>query len=143
MSTHQVLVVDDNAGNRDLAIKMLKITGITAVDAAASATECLAAVTARSYDCLLMDISMPEVSGLDLCRLLRGMPGTANVRIVACTAHASPREAQAFLTSGFNDVLTKPFLIDDLKRAICSPVATTTPLSAQQPAIGANPELDR
>ena len=118
MNAPSVLVVDDNSDNRNLALRMLKVIGSAAADQAANAQECLDAVAARSYDCILMDISMPEVSGIDLCKVLRNMPGFESTRIVACTAHAGQHDTQRFLDAGFNDVLTKPFLIADLKRAI-------------------------
>jgi CheY-like chemotaxis protein len=65
-----------------------------------------------------MDISMPEVSGIDLCKTLHTMPTQAGVRIIACTAHASPRDTQQFQQIGFDVVLTKPFLMNDLKLAL-------------------------
>jgi CheY-like chemotaxis protein len=118
MNAPAVLVVDDNAENRNLALRMLKVIGTSAAHQAANAQECLDALALRIYDTVLMDISMPEVSGIDLCRTVRAMPGFETMRIVACTAHASPREKQRFIHAGFNDVLTKPFLIADLKRAV-------------------------
>ena len=118
MNAPSVLVVDDNNDNRKLARRMLQVIGSAVADQAANAQECLDAIAARSYDCILMDISMPEVSGVALCKVVRNMPGFASVRIVACTAHAGAHDKQRFLESGFNDVLTKPFLIADLKRAI-------------------------
>jgi len=118
MTAPAVLVVDDNADNRNLALRMLKVIGASSAHQAANAQECLDALAIRIYDTILMDISMPEVSGIALCKTVRGMPGFETMRIVACTAHASPRERQRFLDAGFNEVLTKPFLIADLKRAI-------------------------
>jgi len=118
MNAPAVLVVDDNADNRNLALRMLKVIGARVADQAANAEECLEALASGTYDTILMDISMPEVSGIELCLTVRRMPGFESVRIVACTAHASVREAKRFHDAGFNDVLTKPFLIADLKRAV-------------------------
>ncbi len=118
MNAPSVLVVDDNNDSRKLALRMLQVIGVAVADQAVNAQECLDAITARSYDCILMDISMPEVSGVDLCKILRNMPGFESVRIVACTAHAGAHDKRRFLDAGFNDVLTKPFMIADLKRAV-------------------------
>jgi CheY-like chemotaxis protein len=118
MNAPAVLVVDDNADNRNLALRMLKVIGASAAHQAANAQECLDALAIRVYDTVLMDISMPEVSGIDLCNTVRAMPGFETMRIVACTAHASTRETQRFLDAGFDYVLTKPFLLADLKRAV-------------------------
>ena len=113
-----VLVVDDSADNRNLAMRMLKVIGASVADQAANAQECLEALSSGTYDTILMDISMPAVSGIDLCKTVRKMPGFESVRIIACTAHANTREAQRFHDAGFNCVLTKPFMIADLKQAI-------------------------
>ena len=118
MNAPSVLVVDDNNDNRKLALRMLQVIGAAVADQAVNAQECLDAITARSYDCILMDISMPDVSGVDLCKVVRNIPRFASLRIVACTAHAAQHDKQRFLDAGFNDVLTKPFLIAELKRAI-------------------------
>lgn len=122
MTALAVLVVDDNLDNRSLAIRMLKVIGVSSSDQAGNAAECLATVAAKRYDTILLDISMPEVSGIELCKMLRAMPALTGVRIIACTAHASPREAQQFQEMGFDGVLTKPFLMSDLKHAL-SPAA--------------------
>ena len=113
-----ILVVDDNADNRKLAERMLKRRGIALIEHAESAAECLRALEARSFDVVLMDISMPEVSGIELCQIVRRAPYGAGMRIVACTAHASKKDAESFVQLGFDGVLTKPFLMEDLYKAI-------------------------
>jgi len=117
-SIDSVLVVDDNADNRKLAERMLKRRGIALVEHADSAAQCLRALELRSFDVILMDISMPEVSGMELCRIVRGRSQDGNTRIVACTAHASKMDTENFVRMGFDGVLTKPFLMDDLYAAI-------------------------
>ena len=118
MNAPAVLVVDDNVDNRSLAVRMLKVIGTSCGDQAGNAAECLEAIGQKHYDAILMDLSMPEVSGIDLCKTLRTMPTQTGVRIIACTAHASPREAQQFEEIGFDAVLSKPFLMNDLKLAL-------------------------
>ena len=118
MNAPAVLVVDDNVDNRSLAVRMLKVIGTSCGDQAGNAAECLEAIGKKHYDAILMDISMPEVSGIDLCKTLRTMPTQTGVRIIACTAHASPREAQQFEEIGFDAVLSKPFLMNDLNLAL-------------------------
>ena len=113
-----ILVVDDNTDNRKLVERMLKRRGIALIAHAQNAAECLRALEVRSFDVILMDISMPEVSGLELCQIVRRHPHGKDVRIVACTAHASKKDAENFLQIGFDSVLTKPFLMEDLYKAI-------------------------
>ena len=113
-----ILVVDDNTDNRRLVERMLKRRGIALIAQAQNAAECLRALEVRSFDVIVMDISMPEVSGLELCQIVRRHPHGKDVRIVACTAHASKKDAENFLQIGFDSVLTKPFLMEDLYKAI-------------------------
>ncbi len=113
-----ILVVDDNVDNGKLAERMLKRRGIAVLEHAHSALECLRALEARSFDVILMNISMPEISGIDLCRMVRRTPHGAATCIVACTAHASQKDAESFVRLGFDRVLTKPFLMEDLYQAI-------------------------
>ena len=113
-----ILVVDDNTDNRVLAARMLKRHGFAVVELADSAANCLTILEARSFDVILMDISMPDVSGVELCQIVRRAPKGADVRIVACTAHASKKDAENFVRMGFDSVLTKPFLMEELYKAV-------------------------
>ena len=120
-----ILVVDDNTDNRRLVERMLKRRGIALIAHAQNAAECLRALEARPFDVILMDISMPEVSGVELCQIVRRQPHGNDVQIVACTAHASKKDAESFLQTGFDSVLSKPFLMEDLYKAIgMDPTAT-------------------
>jgi signal transduction histidine kinase/FixJ family two-component response regulator len=57
---------------------------------------------------IFMDIRMPDINGLDLCRALR-KKYSSSVRFIALTAHVLPEERQSLLQQGFDSVLTKPF----------------------------------
>jgi CheY-like chemotaxis protein len=114
----KVLIVDDDAGNRRLATRMLQRTPSMIVEQAEDGRSCLALAAADRFDVVLLDISMPEMDGMEVCRRLRLMPHYAGVPIVACTAHAGSRDRDEFLRQGFTRVLTKPFLLDELLGAI-------------------------
>jgi CheY-like chemotaxis protein len=66
----------------------------------------MAAKTAFSL--ILLDISMPGLSGEETCTRLRAMPNGASIRIIAYTAHAFPEERERFLEYGFDEILVKP-----------------------------------
>lgn len=60
-------------------------------------------------DLLLLDIGIPNLNGIEVCRCLRADSSTSNVKIVALTAQASPTDREAALEAGMNGFLTKPF----------------------------------
>jgi signal transduction histidine kinase/CheY-like chemotaxis protein len=108
-----VLVVDDVAANRAMAIDMLSQLGFDVVAAVNGRVALDKAQTARP-DCILMDIVMPEMDGLETTHRLRQRPGLADVPIIAMSASASPRDEQKSLTAGMNAFLPKPIDLDQL-----------------------------
>lgn len=103
----KLLVVDDNEVNRLLATMTLGTQGHT-VDEARDGPEALALLAQQRYDCVLLDISMPEMSGYEVCARIRRDPQLASVQVVAYTAHALESERRRMLEVGFDAVLTKP-----------------------------------
>lgn len=109
----RILVVDDNAINRKLAVAILKRRGWLAdeVDSGAAALQSLSQVT---YDGVLLDISMPGLDGVEVCKRIRADPSLAGLRVVAYTAHAMEVEQQRYLEIGFDQVLVKPITMQNL-----------------------------
>ena len=101
------LIVDDVASGRLLAEKYLQRLGWKTISVA-SGEQALATIDAHPFHLVLLDISMPGLSGEETCAGLRALPRGRELRIVAYTAHAFPEERQRFLASGFDDVLVKP-----------------------------------
>ncbi|MGE0011501.1 MAG: response regulator [Azoarcus sp.] len=112
-------VVDDNAINRKLASALLKRLGWSTeeFDGAEPMLERLSTVRPVT---VLLDISMPGVSGLSACELIRENPDWSDLHIVAYTAHAMPYERDRFLAAGFDDILIKPVNLSTMTRAIGS-----------------------
>lgn len=103
--TRRILVVDDNDTNRMLAKALLSRLGWS-VDEANCGEAALQEIAATDYPVVLLDISMPGMSGEETCVEIRkiGKP----MRIIAYTAHAFPEEREKFLAVGFDDILVKP-----------------------------------
>lgn len=120
----KVLIIDDDAGNRRLAARMLARQPQVEVFEADCGLAGLAMGEAHNVDVVLLDISMPNMDGVEVCARLRTMRAYAATPIIACTAHAGTRDHEKFLQQGFTSVLTKPFLIDELYRAIGVEAAT-------------------
>ena len=101
----RVLLVEDNPINALLARTLLKREGAE-VDRAASGQEALAAAAAASYDLILMDLRMPDMSGVEAARELRARG--IRTPIVALTAEAFEDDRRAALAAGMDDFLVKP-----------------------------------
>lgn len=113
----KILIVDDQEANRLLPAVVLSQRG-HAVAEADSGEAALAWLAQERPDCVLLDISMPGLSGEDVCRRIRADERLRGVRLVAYTAHAMPEEGRRFLAAGFDDVLIKPISLDSLFRAV-------------------------
>ncbi len=104
-----VLVVEDQELNRQIVQEMLEAIGVVchlANDGREAVR--LALDPLRHYELVLMDLQMPEMSGLQACREIRRHLDRDRLPIVALTAHAYQTERQHCLDAGMNDYLTKP-----------------------------------
>ena len=104
----RVLVVEDNATNRMIAVKLLESLGAsaqTAVDGASG----VAAAGAGGFDLILMDIQMPDMDGLEACRRIRSQGGPcAEAPIIALTANVLAHQRDTYLAAGMDGVVGKP-----------------------------------
>jgi PAS domain S-box-containing protein len=108
----RVLLAEDNAVNRKVALHMLKRLGYRA-DVATNGAEAVAALRQHSYDIVLMDVHMPVMDGLEATRQIR-REGFEQPWVIAITANAMPGDRASCLRAGMNDYLTKPLKIDEL-----------------------------
>ncbi|WP_448189550.1 response regulator [Azospirillum sp. sgz301742] len=104
-----VLVVDDEPLNRMIIEALLQKGGFRNVACAVDGAEALAFVQARTPACILLDVMMPEVDGLEVCRRLRADPRYARVPIIIQTAMTSREDRRAAFAAGASDVVAKPY----------------------------------
>lgn len=110
----RILVVDDHEANRVLLRDILELDGHVAV-LAGSGSEALALAAADSeLDLVLLDVNMPGMDGLEVCRRLRADPATASLPIILVTALAERAHRLDGIAAGANDYLTKPIDRPDL-----------------------------
>jgi PAS domain S-box-containing protein len=107
-STARILLAEDNPANQ-MVIKTILEFANQKVDIVANGLEALVAVSTRPYDLVLMDISMPEMDGMESTRMIRQLSEEKNkIPIIALTAHALSGDRERFLAAGMDDYLTKP-----------------------------------
>lgn len=105
--TGRILIVDDVATNR-IVMKVKLAAACYAVDQASCGSEALAAARDGQPDLILLDVLMPDMSGLEVCRLLKQDPATAEIPVILITALADHANKMAGLRAGADDFLTKP-----------------------------------
>ena len=104
----RLLLVDDEDGIRLLCRHVLR--SLTAeIDEAATGAAALEAAASRSYDLVLLDVNLPDMSGFDVLKCLREGPTGPRLRILLFSGAAPPDEMAKMLLAGADDFLTKPF----------------------------------
>ena len=104
----RVLVVEDDRHIRDLVVLHLQLEGLTAVPAA-DGTEGLRLAKADPFDLLILDVMLPELDGVTVCRAVRRESLNGDVPILMLTARREEADKVLGLESGADDYLTKPF----------------------------------
>ena len=116
----RILLVEDNVVNQMVAKGILEKFGLH-TDVVGNGKEAIAALKSIAYDLVLMDVRMPELSGIETTILVRnGRTGSRNteIPIVALTAHARTDDRDACLRAGMNGYVSKPIDPRDLYEAI-------------------------
>ena len=103
-----VLVADDDADIRDLVAFKLEQAGLEVV-AAEDGQAALEQARARRPRLAVLDVSMPGLSGIDVCRMLRSDPATAGMLIIMLTARVQAQDVEGGFSAGADDYVTKPF----------------------------------
>lgn len=114
----KVLHVDDDPMNLRVVQEILSAFGHTAV-LAASGQEALDLFADERFDVVLLDIHMPEMSGLEVLQRMRASPGPERkTPVIALTADVLTRRPQEYVALGFNDFVPKPILVSGLIAAL-------------------------
>jgi len=107
----KVLVVDDDAAVRNSLDRALRLNGYE-VDLAVDGVDALNQLTAHTHDAMVLDVLMPNIDGLEVCRRLRAVGD--RTPILMLTAQDGVTERVAGLDAGADDYLPKPFALDEL-----------------------------
>jgi phosphate regulon transcriptional regulator PhoB len=103
-----ILVVDDEADLLELVSYNLRKEGFI-VDTASDGEKALAQIKKVSYALLILDLMLPGIQGMELCRIVRNDPKTARMPIIMLTAKGEEVDRVLGLEMGADDYMTKPF----------------------------------
>jgi PAS domain S-box-containing protein len=114
----EVLLVEDNLINQEIALELLRQKGAI-VDVAGNGEEAVDAVKKKRYDLIFMDVQMPVMDGLEATERIRALPGCGadTLPVLAMTAHAMQEDYDKSIAAGMNGHITKPIDVDELYSA--------------------------
>jgi PAS domain S-box-containing protein len=148
----RILLAEDNTLNQQVALAFLEGAGVQVI-IANDGEEALDLAGREQFDAILMDLQMPKMDGLEATRLIRALPGGAELPILAMTAAVMERDRKACIDAGMDDFLAKPIDPEKLIQTLClwvrphaeAPAATPQrePAQALLPAAIVNhPDID-
>jgi len=112
-----ILLIEDNPNNIKLMVMLLEQQEykVTVAEDAESGIE----LAKSEYpDMVLLDIQLPEMDGMEACRILRQDPELIYIPIIALTAFAMPGDKEKILASGFDEYMAKPFNYRDFLKLV-------------------------
>ncbi|WP_247255654.1 ATP-binding protein [Pseudomonas moorei] len=124
----KVLVVEDVALNREVVLGLLQRDGHQ-VWLAEEGEQALAQCAAQRFDLMLLDVHLPGMTGVELCKRIRSADGpNRTARIFALTASVQPALVRGYLDAGMDGVLAKPLNLDTLRKVMSGQLMTPKPL---------------
>ncbi|MEO0837486.1 MAG: response regulator [Cyanobacteria bacterium J06643_5] len=113
-----VLVVEDNEDNLVLISYILESLGCKLIVQRDGGKKTVILAKKHHPDLILLDIVLPEVSGIEILKFLKEEPLTRDVPTIAVTALATKENRENIIRAGFNSYIIKPYLVEELEEMI-------------------------
>src|SRR5438034_7943936 len=133
MQRHRVLIVEDEHDIASLIKHTLERGGDAAADIVGSGDAALKAISERTPDLVILDLNLPVVGGLEVCRILRSRSDAKHVPIIMLTARTAENDRVGGLELGADDYVTKPFSLRELTARVRA-VLRRTRSQAERPS---------
>ncbi len=112
-----VMIIEDEADAAELFSEMMRINGFRVIKMFSSAPA-IPIISQEKPDVILLDIMMPDISGLEVLRYIRREPDLAAIPVIILSAKSMPGDIKTGLEAGASMYLTKPVGFQDLKNAV-------------------------
>ena len=116
-SSKTVVIVEDEPDAAEMLAEMMRVSGFRVVKSYSSG-RAIDIISSEMPDVVILDIMMPDISGLEVLRVIQQEPKTAKIPVVVVSAKSMPSDIQIGLDAGASVYLTKPVGFLDLKNAI-------------------------
>lgn len=123
-----IMLVDDEPNLRDLLRQMLEMGGFAVVEAE-DGLEALEKLEDNTPDVMILDVMMPNLDGVSLCKKLRAGTAFAKLPIIMLSGKTQYRAVQEGLAAGANQYLCKPITIEELLQSVRALLPAPSPLS--------------
>lgn len=131
----RVLIVEDEGDIAGLVRHSLERNGEMVVEVASSGDQALRLASEQPPDLVVLDLNLPVLGGLEVCRLLRSRPATARTKIIMLTARTSEADRVIGLDAGADDYMTKPFSLRELSARVRAVLRRAGPEAEAAPQI--------
>ena len=129
----RVLVVEDERDIAGLIKHTLERSGDIQVDLADAGDQALRAVSELTPALVILDLNLPVIGGLEICRILRGRQDTARIPIIMLTARTAENDRVSGLEAGADDYITKPFSLRELAARVRAVLRRGGPDTEREP----------
>jgi DNA-binding response OmpR family regulator len=135
MGKHHVLIVEDERDIAGLIKHTLERSGTADADIVVSGDAALQAIARRTPDLVILDLNLPVIGGLEVCRILRARANATHLPIIMLTARTTENDRVDGLECGADDYVTKPFSLRELsarvravlRRSVAAPERSPVP----------------
>ena len=117
MTEKTVLIIEDEEDAAELFAEMMRVSGFRVLKTSSSAPA-ISIMNAEKPDVVILDIMMPDISGLDILRQMRVDPGLSSIPVVVVSAKSMPADIKNGMEAGASTYITKPVGFFDLKEAV-------------------------
>ncbi len=112
-----VVVVEDEPDAAEMFAEMMRVNGFRVVKTYSS-EPAISLITAEMPDVVILDVMMPDISGLEVLRYMRREPTLAKIPVIVVSAKSMPVDIKSGMDAGASVYLTKPVGFLDLKQAV-------------------------
>ncbi|MBN8581781.1 MAG: response regulator [Anaerolineae bacterium] len=120
-----VMIIEDEADAAELFSEMMRLNGFRVIKMFSSAPA-IPMITQEKPDVILLDVMMPDISGLEVLRYIRREPELSAIPVIILSAKSMPSDIRTGIEAGASMYLTKPVGFQDLKNAVQKVLNETT-----------------
>jgi CheY-like chemotaxis protein len=114
----RLLIVEDDCINQKIISLFLKELNYESIDLAGTGQQAISLLNFYDYDLVLLDIGLPDINGIELCKQIRQLSCCNQTPIIALTAFTNEEINRQCLSAGINNVLHKPINLDELNNTL-------------------------